>query len=192
MTKKHRKTETENGMNLRMMEEGIALLLEGMRIPRSDPNFSETPERVARMFKEMLTPERSNWATFPSASSDLVLLRGHRVFALCPHHLQVVEMKCYIAYIPNKKTLGLSKLARAVEEHLTHPILQEDLANAVADTIEAKLEPKGTGVVLTGRHGCMAFRGVESDGDVVTSVMRGVFLLNPTARQELLTLIGRP
>jgi GTP cyclohydrolase I len=179
-------------MNLKQMEAGVALLLEGMGVDRHDANFHETPIRVARMFQEMLTPQANNWATFPSSSSDLIILRGHEVIAICPHHLQPVVIKCYVGYIPNELTLGLSKLARVVEEQLTRPLMQEDLAEAIAESIDLRLKPKGVGVVLAGVHGCMRFRGVESDGDVVTSVMRGVLLLNPTARQEFLMLIGRP
>jgi GTP cyclohydrolase IA len=182
-----------NHRDLEKMRQGIYLLLRGMGVDvQGDPNYTGTPERVAKMYAEILSPQENNWKTFPATSSDLVLLRNHKVVALCPHHLMPVVLTCYVGYIPNKKTVGLSKLARAVEEHLFRPVLQEDLANAVARRIEEKLEPKGTGVVLTGRHGCMAFRGVESEGDVVTSVMKGVLLLNPAARAEFLQLIGRP
>jgi GTP cyclohydrolase I len=179
-------------MNESLMAKGIQLLLSGMGIDLLDPNFSVTPDRVARMYREMLTPQENNWRVFPARASDLIVLRGHRVVAICPHHLMPAVLTCYVGYIPNKSTLGLSKLARAVEEHLTKPILQEDLAEAIAASLEKRLEPKGCGVVIAGRHGCMAFRGVESDGDIATSVMRGVLLLNPTARSEFLQLIGRP
>jgi GTP cyclohydrolase I len=181
-----------NRINLKKMEAGVKLLLQGMSIELDDPNFRRTPQRVARMFAEMLTPRESNWAIFPTALSDLILLRGHRVVALCPHHLLPVELTCHVAYIPNRKTVGLSKLARVVEVQLTRPITQEDLADAVANSLNEKLEPKGVGVVIAGVHGCMRFRGVETEGDVVVSVMKGVLLLNPTARHEFLRLIGRP
>jgi len=176
------------------MTKAIALLLDGMGIPnwREDPNFRDTPGRVAKMFEEMLTPEKNTWTAFPAKSADLIIVRGHGVIALCPHHLQPVEITAYVGYIPNKMTVGISKLARVVEEQLTVPMMQEDLASRVADAVEAKLEPKGTGVVLSGIHGCMKFRGVESESDTVVSVMRGVLLLNPTARTEFLQLIGRP
>jgi len=179
-------------MNLDKMESGVKLLLEGMGADLQDPNYEGTPQRVARMYQEMLTPQKNNWKTFPATDSDLIVLRGHKVVALCPHHLLPAVITCHVGYIPNKKTLGLSKLARAVEEHLRMPILQEDLAEAVAHTLEERLDPKGTGVVLAGRHGCMTFRGVESDGDVVISAMKGVLLLNPTARGEFLQIVGRP
>lgn len=173
------------------MQAGVALLLTGMGADLSDPNFEGTPARVAKMFKEMLSPQPSNWKTFPAQSSDMIILRGHRVIALCPHHLQPAVLSCYVGYIPGDLTLGLSKLARAVEEQLTVPVLQEDLAERVAQALEKRLKPKGTGVVIAGRHGCMTNRGVETDGDVVVSVMKGVLLLNPAARSEFLQLIGR-
>jgi GTP cyclohydrolase I len=174
------------------MRQGIVLLLKGMGVDLEDPNFKGTPERVAKMYQEMLTPQENSWATFPARKSDMIVLRGHKVIALCPHHLQVVEIKACVGYIPGKTVLGLSKLARVVEQHLTTPVLQEDLADSIADSLEEHLDPKGIGVVLTGVHGCLRFRGVESDGDVVTSVMRGVLLLNPTARSEFLQIVGRP
>jgi len=176
------------------MEKGVALLLEGMNIPdwEKDPNFRDTPARVARMFEEMLTPSKNNWTAFPARSADLIILRGHRVVAICPHHLQPVDVTAYVGYIPNKTTIGLSKLARVVEQHLTIPIMQEDLAHAIVESLEQRLDPKGVGVVLVGIHGCMKFRGVESTGDVVSSVMKGVLLLNAAARGEFLQLIGRP
>jgi GTP cyclohydrolase I len=173
------------------MAKGVRTLLEGMGCDLKDPNYVGTPERVARMFSEMLTPQPNNWATFPSRSSDLVVLRNHKVVAICPHHLQPVEIKCFVGYIPHKKTLGISKLARVVEEQLWQPMLQEDLAAAVAESLDRVLEPKGVGVILSGVHGCMRFRGVESDGDVVTDVMKGVFLLNPAARMEFLHIVGQ-
>ena len=179
-------------MDLKRMEKGVHMLLEGMGVDLADPNYSATPKRVARMYKEMLTPQDSNWAVFPARKSDLILLRGHRVIALCPHHLQPVEISACVGYLPNNKIVGLSKLARVVDVQLDQPILQEDLAHAIASSLEERLDPKGVGVVLTGVHGCMRYRGVESSGDIVTSVMRGVLLLNPVARAELLQLIGRP
>jgi GTP cyclohydrolase I len=174
------------------MSNGIEMLLEGMGVNLADENFHGTPRRVARMYAEMLSPEANSWATFPASASDLVLLRNHRVVAICPHHLLPVEIVAHVGYIPAKLTLGLSKLARAVESHLVQPVLQEDLADYIANSLNEHLDPKGIGVVLAGTHGCMRFRGVRTDGDVVTSVMRGVLLLNPAARQEFLSLIGRP
>ena len=179
-------------MNLARMANGVRELLHGMGVDLDDPNFEKTPDRVAKMYAEMLSPQLNNWTTFPAAASDMIVLRGHRVVGLCPHHLQPVVFTCNVCYIPNELTVGLSKLARVCEEQLTRPIMQEDFANGIADMLNDKLKPKGVGVVVSGVHGCMRFRGVESEGDVVSSVMRGVLLLNPAARTEFLQLIGRP
>lgn len=157
-----------------------------------DPNFRDTPRRVAKMFLEMTRPQHNNWMTFPAGSTDLIVLRNHKVVGICPHHLMPVEMKCFIGYIPHRETLGLSKLARVVEQQLTAPLMQEDLAHKVANSLEKALDPKGVAVVISGVHGCMRFRGVESEGDVVTSVMKGALFNNPAARAEFFSLIGRP
>ena len=179
-------------MNRKLMERGVTLILKGMGLDLADPNYKDTPKRVAKMFEEMLTPAESRWAAFPAQQNDFIILRNHKVVALCPHHLQPVEIVANVGYLPNKHVVGLSKLARVVEVQLDKPMLQEDLADAIVNSLEAKIRPKGVGVVLVGVHGCMRYRGVESLGDVVTSVMRGVLLLNPVARAEFLQLIGRP
>jgi GTP cyclohydrolase I len=179
-------------MNQALMKKGVELILQGMIGPswQKDPNFRETPSRVARMYIELLSPQKSHWATFPATSADMIVLRGHRLWALCPHHLAHVEMTAWVAYVPNELTVGISKLARVVDQQLVRPILQEDLVNDVADALNEKLRPKGVGVVIKGRHNCMTTRGAKSDGDIVVSAMRGVLLLNPAARQEFLSLLG--
>lgn len=180
-------------MVLEQMEEGVRVLLLGMGVDLRDANFKDTPRRVAKMYAEMLTPPEVEFTIFPADSSDLVLLRGHRAIGLCPHHLMPVEYRAHIGYIPAKKTVGLSKLARVVNAQLTYPMLHEDLAAAVAMRLENALRPKGVGVVLVGAHGCMRFRGIESqDADVVVSVMRGLLLKDAAAKAEFMQLVGRP
>lgn len=179
-------------MNLKQMEQGVLLLLKGMGLNPAEANYRGTPGRVARMYKELLTPKESRWSFFPAASSDLVLLRRHQVVGLCPHHLLPIEYSCSVGYIPAKRTVGLSKLARIVETQCVIPLLQEDLTHNVALALEEQLQPRGVGVITAGRHGCMTFRGVKTNGDVVVSVMRGIFHTDAAARTELLDLIGRP
>jgi GTP cyclohydrolase I len=177
------------------MQMAVEGLLDGMLHStdwRNWDDFKDTPKRVAKMYLEMLTPQENNWTTFEAEESDLIVLRGHRVIALCPHHLLPVEIKAFVGYIPNEKQLGLSKLARVVEQQLVMPIKQEKLAHQIANALDSVLKPKGVAVVLSGVHGCMKFRGVETEGDVVSSVMKGVLLLNPSARAEFFSLIGRP
>lgn len=179
-------------MNRKQMIAGITLLLRGMDCDLKDPNFKDTPQRVARMYEDLLATPKTTFAEFPSNHAGLVLLRGHRVHGVCPHHLLPFEMVAYLGYIPNKRVLGLSKLARLLEEHRARPILQEKFTDDVAFDLFTRTDAKGAGCVIVGSHGCMRCRGVRTTGDVVTSSMHGVFLLNPTAREEFLRLIGRP
>jgi GTP cyclohydrolase I len=174
-----------------LIQEGVALILEGIGADLNDRNFKDTPARVARMYRELFTPRENTYATFPERHNSLILLRGHTVHGVCPHHLVPVEMRVYVGYIPRREVLGLSKLARVAEEPLTGPIMQETYTDLVADKLLARTKAKGVGVVVAGRHGCMQHRGVKTEGDVVTSAMRGVFLKNHPAREELLRLIGR-
>jgi len=172
------------------MEQGISLLLKGLGIDAASENYRETPARVTRLFQELLSPKQSNWKSFPSRYRGMVLLRNHEVYGLCPHHLQVVRMRVYIGYIPQDRAVGLSKLARAVEEHLSMPVLQEDLTDNVANSIEERLKPVGCAVVIVGKHGCMRHRGIRSKGDVITSSLRGALFNVPAAREEFMMMIG--
>lgn len=179
-------------INKKLLEQGARLILRGMDVDLDDSNFKDTPKRVARMYAQLLTPQRNNWATFPSPTTGMIVLRNHQVWALCPHHLLPVGLRAYVAYIPQKRVLGLSKLARVVEQQLTQPIMQEQLGDQTVESLVDALSPQGAAVVLAGEHGCMKIRGVESTGDVVTSALRGLFLHSQATRDEFYRLIGRP
>lgn len=179
-------------INQKLLEQGALLILKGMGVDLADPDFLDTPKRVAKMYKEMLTPQDNNWASFPGQTAGMVILRNHKVFALCPHHLLPVELRAYVGYIPGKTVVGLSKLARVVEHQLTTPIKQETLGELVADSIMDQTGAQGCQVVLAGEHGCMKFRGVETSGDIVTSAVRGLFMHGERVRAEFLSLIGKP
>lgn len=179
-------------MNRKQMEDGVKLLLKGMGVDVTDPNYIDTPRRVAKMYTELFSRKKSTFKTFPYGHAGLVLLRDHREFGVCPHHLLPFQMRMHIGYIPDKRVLGLSKLARIASSHLTGPILQEKFTDDVAYHLFKETNAKGAGCVIASEHGCMQCRGVRTTGDVVTSSMHGVFLLNPTAREEFLRLIGRP
>jgi GTP cyclohydrolase I len=181
------------GINKDLLKQGAELLLRGMGLSDEelqDSNFKDTPARVAKMYAELLTPQENNWQTFPAPSKGMIVLRKHTIFALCPHHLLPVELRAYVAYIPSERVLGLSKLARVVEQHLTLPIMQEELGDKVADSLMSRLQPQGVAVVLAGEHGCMRIRGVETTGDVVTSALRGLFLHAAQTRDEFYRIIG--
>lgn len=203
-------------MDIIKMREGIGLLLEGMGVDVEDPNYKETPQRVAKMYQELLTPDRNNVTTFPGGRYDeMIVLRGHTVFAMCPHHLMPVEMKVYVGYIPSAvqkhhhpilpdhpeaipyevsysggDVLGLSKLARVCEEPLVKPILQEDYTDTVAKLLLEYTSARGVGVIVAGTHGCMKFRGVRTTADVVTSRMLGFFLDRAHVKQEFMRICG--
>ena len=173
------------------IEAGVRLILKGIGADLRDPNYTHTPQRVARLYHELLTPRKNNFRVFPEKHDSMIILRGHEAVGLCPHHLLPVQLKVWLAYIPSGRVLGLSKLARCVEDQLTMPILQEAFTDGVVDALEARIHPKGTAVVVAARHGCMQLRGVRTCGDVVTSAVRGLFLTNPSAKAEFLALIGR-
>lgn len=179
-------------LDKKKMEAGARLILQGMGVDLNDSNFRDTPSRVAKMYAELLTPPKNNMTTFPAPAKGIICLRGHTVFAICPHHLLPVELRAYVAYIPNKKVLGLSKLARIVESQLTTPIMQEELAIKAVDALQNAVDPQAAGVVLSGTHGCMRVRGIESTGDVACSELRGLFLHSEAARREFFSLIGKP
>jgi GTP cyclohydrolase I len=180
-------------MDIIKMREGIAILLEGMGVDVSDPNYRETPKRVAKMYQELLTPKVSSYTSFPGGKYDeMIVLRGHKVYAMCPHHLMPVEMKVFVGYLPSNEgdVIGLSKLARVTEEPLNEPILQEAYTDQVAQILQQHTGARGVGVIVTGKHGCMKYRGVRTDADVVTSRMLGFFLERPHVKEEFMRICG--
>src|SRR5216684_6646410 len=109
-------------MNSHLVEKGVELILKGLDVNRNDHNYTDTPERYARALQEMFTPEDTEWATFHEEYSEFILLRGHKMWSLCPHHLFPVKFKVSLAYVPNGEVLGLSKLARLLHECNNGPL----------------------------------------------------------------------
>jgi GTP cyclohydrolase I len=178
-------------VNTKKIEAGIRLVLEGIGVDLDDRNYKDTPKRVARMYREIFTPAKNNFNAFPETYNNMIILRNHHVTGMCPHHLLPVRFRISLGYIPNGQVLGLSKLGRAIEDHLTEPVLQEALTDSIVQTLHLRINPKGAGCVVVGEHDCMQCRGLRTDGDVVTSSMTGQFLLNASTREEFLRLIGR-
>jgi len=159
----------------------------------------KTPERVAESL-EFLTkgyhedPAKViNGAMFTEDNKEMVVLRDVDFFSLCEHHLLPFFGKCHLAYIPNNRIIGLSKLARVVDFYSRRLQVQERLTKQIADMIQNALQPQGVAVVMEAEHLCMQMRGVEKQNSVaVTSTLLGVFKDNPCTRSEFLDLIRHP
>jgi len=163
-----------------------------------DPNregLKETPSRVARMYAEMFSglhadPRIHLKKVFTEKYDEVVLVKDISFNSMCEHHLLPFHGKAHIGYIPNGKVLGLSKLARVVEEVSKRPQVQERLTETIADLMVSELDPKGVAVVVEASHSCMTIRGIRKPGSMaVTSAMRGIFRSHLSSRSEVMTLI---
>lgn len=188
------KTRRRNGHG--RMEGLIRDLLKEIGEDASREGLARTPERVARMYKFFTKgytqdiKEMINGAVFKEKYSEMVIVKDIDFFSLCEHHLVPFYGKCHIAYIPDGKILGLSKLPRVVEMFSRRLQVQERLTQQIADTLFDCLKPQGVGVVMEARHLCMIMRGVEKLNSVATtSAMLGTFLRDVKTRSEFLTLI---
>jgi len=122
----------------------------------------------------------------------MIVLKDIDFYSLCEHHILPFFGKAHVAYLPNRRIVGISKLARLVEVYARRLQVQERMTSQIATTIAEQLEPLGVGVVLEAEHLCMRMRGVEKQNSVVvTSAMLGVFREHQTTREEFMTLIGR-
>jgi GTP cyclohydrolase IA len=157
----------------------------------------ETPARVARAFEEFFAgygqdPTSLLQKTFEEIEGydDMIVLRGIRFESHCEHHLAPIIGQAWVAYVPNGRVVGISKLARLVEAYARRLQIQERMTAQIANTINDVLKPQGVGVILRATHHCMTTRGVHKHGtDLVTSRMLGCFRNNPLTRQEFLTMV---
>ncbi len=163
-----------------------------------DPNrdsLRETPGRVARMYAELFRglhsdPRRHLRKVFEERYDEMVLVRDISFNSMCEHHLLPFMGVAHVGYVPNGKVVGLSKLARVVEEVSRRPQVQERMTHQIADLLHEELSPKGVIVVLEATHTCMTIRGVAKPGSItVTSAVRGVFKTNLSSRSEAMALI---
>jgi GTP cyclohydrolase I len=155
----------------------------------------DTPQRVARMYAELCSgmhhdPRTLLQKTFTQKYDEMVLEKDIGFAGLCEHHLLPFLGKAHVAYLPNGRIVGLSKLARVVELLSKRPQVQERMTEEIADLLMEELEPRGVGVILEASHTCMTIRGVrKADSLCVTSAMRGAFKNNQSTRAELMALI---
>ncbi len=182
-------------------EETIADLVRKMlTLIGEDPNregLRRTPERFEKAFRYLTSgyrqdPEKLlNGAMFSVCYDNMVVVKDIELYSLCEHHLLPFFGKCHVAYIPNKKVVGLSKIARLVNMYARRLQIQERLTSQIAKAIQDKLAPEGVGVVIEARHLCMVMRGVEKQhSSAMTSAMLGAFRENKQTRDEFLSLIN--
>jgi GTP cyclohydrolase I len=165
-----------------------------------DPNregLRRTPERFEKAFRYLTSgyrqdPEKLlNGAMFSVCYDNMVVVKDIELYSLCEHHLLPFFGKCHVAYIPNKKVVGLSKIARLVNMYARRLQIQERLTSQIAKAIQDRLSPEGVGVVIEARHLCMVMRGVEKQhSSAMTSAMLGAFRENKQTRDEFLSLIN--
>ncbi len=156
----------------------------------------DTPARVARMYKEVFSglhedPAHHLNKMFDEDHHELVLVKDIPFDSYCEHHLMPFTGKAHVAYIPNGRIVGLSKIARVVEGFARRPQVQERLTSQIADLVMEKVKPSGVAVVIEAGHTCMTARGVRKPGStMITSALRGVFHVNGAARNEVMTLLS--
>lgn len=155
-----------------------------------------TPQRVAKAWQELTSgygvdvDQLINRALFDESYSEMVVVRDISFYSLCEHHLLPFFGVCHVAYIPNGKIIGLSKIPKLVKAFSRRLQVQERLTNEIADILMRKVGPLGVGVVMEARHMCMEMRGAESiDSPTVTSSMLGLFRTDGRTRDEFLALI---
>jgi GTP cyclohydrolase I len=164
-----------------------------------DPNregLRRTPERFEKALKYLTSGYRTdpdkllNGAMFSVCYDQMVVVKDIEVYSLCEHHLLPFFGKCHVAYIPSKKVVGLSKIARLVNMYARRLQIQERLTSQIANAIQERLSPEGVGVIIEARHLCMVMRGVEKQNSAaMTSAMLGAFRENKQTRDEFLSLI---
>lgn len=165
----------------------------------NDENFDDTPARISRMYREILSGlkdtdkqvEKILNSAFPCNNDQLVLVKDIEAFSMCPHHFLPVHYKIHIAYIPSVRVVGLSKLVRLADILAKRPVLQEQFVEDVSSSLMKIEGCLGAACIAEGTHYCMVMRGVrQSQSRTITSSLKGVFLEDARARQELMQLIG--
>jgi GTP cyclohydrolase I len=172
-----------------------------LRWAGDDPNregLVDTPARVVRAYEEFfcgyeIDPDELLARTFEETDGydEMVLLRDIRLESYCEHHMVPIIGRAHVAYLPHRRVVGISKLARVVEAYAKRLQIQEKLTAQIANTIDAVLQPKGVAVVIEAAHQCMTTRGIHKPGvSMVTSRMLGAFRDDPTTRREFLAMIS--
>ncbi len=178
------------------MRQAVRTLLIGLGEDPDREGLLDTPKRVVKALKFLTSgynqslDELLNGAIFHENTNEMVLVRDIDLFSSCEHHILPILGRAHVAYIPNGKVIGLSKVARICEMYARRLQVQERLTAQIADALQGLLQPQGVAVVVEATHMCMVMRGVQKPGSwTVTSAMKGVFADDARTRQEFMSLI---
>ena len=189
------KEEASKKVDLERIEKAVCEILLAVGEDPQREGLRDTPNRVARMYAELLAghhhdPEQHIERVFHENYDEIVLLRDIPFSSFCEHHMMPFIGKAHVAYLPDGKVLGLSKIARILDCFAKRLQVQERLTGQVADFFMEKLKPKGVAVVIEASHSCMTIRGAQKPGSVmVTSALRGIFIRDSRSRSEVLGLM---
>lgn len=180
------------------MEQAFLEILKEIGEDPTRPGLVDTPQRASNAFRFLMQgyamdiDQVINNALFPSETDEMVIVKDIELYSMCEHHLLPFIGKCHVAYIPNGKVIGLSKLARIVDAFARRLQIQENLTNEIASCIVEKTGAAGAAVIIEAQHMCMMMRGVEKQNSIMkTSCMLGAFRNSQSTRMELLSLLSK-
>ncbi len=182
-------------MDSNKIEEGVRLILEGIGEDLDREGLQGTPNRISRMYEEIFaglkeTPEEYLKTTFAVDNNEMVIERDITFYSMCEHHLLPFYGKAHVAYIPDGKVVGLSKLARTVDIIARKPQIQEKMTAEIADALMDHLKPRGVLVMIEAEHMCMTMRGIKKPGSkTVTMVTRGEFEDNASLKDDFFKML---
>lgn len=182
-------------MDLDRIEKAVREILSAVGENPDREGLKRTPRRVARMYQELFSgltkdPAEHLNTAFTEVYDELVVLRDISFNSMCEHHLMPFEGKAHVAYLPEGQVVGISKLARVVDDFARRPQVQERLTSQIANLLMERLQAKGVAVVIHATHTCMTCRGVKKPGSImITSAVRGLCKSDARTRGEVMTLL---
>jgi GTP cyclohydrolase I len=181
---------TQPTRDYKKIEEGVSLVLQGLGVDITDHNFKGTPRRVAKVYREMFDPPKTEWPVFDEKFTDMVMFRGFVFHTMCPHHMLPVELTSTVAYIPDGKVIGASKLGRIHLEANRYPMTQERLTFEVLHKINelTAQTASGAAIIMRGAHGCFRIRGLHTQADMLTIRFAGCFEADELLQQRFLNM----
>jgi GTP cyclohydrolase I len=185
----------DHTVDIQKIEKAVREILVAIGEDPDREGLLKTPNRVARAYGELMSglhedPRIHLRTVFHERYDEVVLLRDIEFHSLCEHHLLPFTGRAHVAYLPDGKVVGLSKLARLVEGYARRPQVQERLTTQIADALMDELNPIGAACIIEATHTCMTIRGARKPGSImVTSALRGIFKENPSSRAEVLALM---